>query len=171
MRRLEAGEGLGRSDAIPDGGRCPGSWGLDDPPSADGSALGPGAFRQDQPDADRTGHQVGDPISDQVGTSLLVRETALEPLRPDLSEKVQTANVEFTLASKPNLEVADRRRADPWLLRAVDGLGNDVRERFAEPPQGSDSNRAVVDHVDERHGGQSCVPCPRVAGVRGHRSV
>ncbi len=108
------------------------------------------------PTAQREGREA---VPDDVDAPLLVCESAVEHLRPDLHNEVQRADIELALSVEPDLEITLLGWPNPWLVRAVDGLGDDVGQRLAETSKEHVIEGVVIDDVDERHGTESCAAC------------
>ena len=114
-------------------------------------ALAPGTFGEDQPDAGRPELQAGQAIPNQIRSSLLVRDSTVKQLRSDLDDDVELANVEVTLAAKPDLQIAGTRWPDPPFFRTFDSLSDDLRQQLREAPQAPLIDRIVVSHIYEGH--------------------
>src|SRR5271166_8888 len=87
-------------------------------------------LRAIRPAGDRQGHvdpntarssRLNDRFTQLVTSLLPVLSPACEPLRPDLDDDVETADVVRATCSEPNLDIARLELVVVWLLGAFDG--------------------------------------------------
>jgi hypothetical protein len=92
-----------------------------------------------------------DPVANRICAVMLVLNPAGEELRSHLDDAVEFPDVQSPLFPKADLDVAGRRRSNPWFLGASDGLGDYVRQYLCQAPQHELAHGAVVGHIDQGH--------------------
>ena len=115
------------------------------------SGLAPRSLVQDEPHAHRSETVGRQTVANEVGTALLVVESAGKQFRSHLDDEAKLTDVEVASGSAADLDVSYASRTGPRFFGTIHRLGDEVGKESGETAQFIIRHILRVHDIDQRH--------------------